>query len=224
MVNRMLKRCVETVAKRAVEVGHLISVGRPARDWLSEVCGQIVNNTDPNTCATLVLMRPPEISEYQSYFRKYVSLVQGDDLTEILDHQLTDSLVTLTGISEAKSLHRYDFGKWSIKEVLGHLIDSERIFTYRALRFARNDQTPLEGFDQDPYVVGAGFDERPWGELVAEFEHVRRATILFFRGLKPEAQQRFGVANNAPITVRALGYVIAGHELHHLGILREKYL
>ena len=169
-------------------------------------------------------MRPPEISEYQSYYRKYISLVQGDDLTEILDHQLTESLATLCRISEAQSLHRYEPGKWSIKELLGHLIDSERIFTYRALRFARNDHTPLSGFDQDPYVIAGGFDDRPWSELVAEFEHVRRSTILLFRGLKPESEQRFGVANNSPITVRALGYVIAGHELHHLGILREKYL
>jgi hypothetical protein len=92
------------------------------------------------------------------------------------------------------------------------------------LRFARNDHAPLSGFDQDPYVAEANFDGRPWSELVAEFEHLRRSTILFFRGLKPEAEQRFGVANNAPITVRALGYVIAGHELHHMGVLREKYL
>lgn len=121
-------------------------------------------------------------------------------------------------------MHRYEPGKWSIKELLGHLIDSERIFTYRALRFARNDHAPLSGFDQDPYVAEANFDQRPWSELVAEFEHLRRSTILFFRGLKPESETRFGVANNASITVRALGYAIAGHELHHMRILREKYL
>ena len=169
-------------------------------------------------------MRPPEISEYQSYYAKYISLVTGDDLIETLDHQLSDSLAMLCRISEAKSLHRYAPGKWTIKELLGHLIDSERIFSYRALRFARNDHTPLSGFDQDPYVTAANFDSRPWSELVAEFEHVRRSTILLFRGLTPESEARFGVANNAPITVRALGYVIAGHELHHMGILREKYL
>ena len=169
-------------------------------------------------------MTRPEISEYQSYYGKYISLVQGNDLTEILDHQISDSLAMLCWISEAKSLYRYEPHKWSIKEVLGHLIDSERIFTYRALRFARKDHTPLSGFDQDPYVSAAGFDSRAWSELVAEFEHVRRSTSLFFRGLKPEAGRLAGVANNAPITVRALGYIIAGHELHHMGILREKYL
>jgi hypothetical protein len=168
-------------------------------------------------------MNRPETSEYQSYYGKYISLVQGDELTETLDQQLNDSLAMMRRISEAKSLHRYEPGKWSIKEVLGHLIDSERIFTYRALRFARNDHTALSGFDQDPYVSEANFDTRPWSELVAEFEHVRRSTILFYRGLKAEARMRFGLANNAPITVRALGYVIAGHELHHMRILREKY-
>ena len=130
----------------------------------------------------------------------------------------------LCRISESKSLYRYEPGKWSIKEVLGHLIDAERIFTYRALRFARGDKTPLSGFDQDPYVAAGGFDARPWSELVAEFEHVRRSTSLFFRGLKPEDGLRSGPANNAEVTVRALGYIIAGHELHHGGILREKYL
>ena len=169
-------------------------------------------------------MQPPEPSEYQSYYAKYISLVQADEITDALDQQLTESLGMLCRISEAKSLHRYEPGKWSIKELLGHLIDSERIFTYRALRFARKDHTPLSGFDQDPYVAAGAFDTRPWSELVAEFEHVRRSTILFFRGLQPEAARRAGVANNAPITVRALAYVIAGHELHHMAILREKYL
>ena len=169
-------------------------------------------------------MQRPEPSEYLSYYGKYISLVQGHEVIEILDQQLTESLAMLCRISEAKSLHRYEPGKWSIKEVLGHLIDSERIFTYRAMRFARNDHTPLPGFDQDPYVSAGAFDQRPWSELVAEFEHVRRSTILFFRGLPPEAARRAGVANNAPITVRALAYVIAGHELHHTAILREKYL
>src|ERR1700730_195680 len=136
-------------------------------------------------------MRPPEISEYQSYYRKYISLVQGDDLTEILDQQLTDSLATLCRISEAKSLHRYEPGKWSIKELLGHLIDSERIFTYLALRFSRNDHTPVSVLDQDPLDIARSFDERPWSELVAEFEPRRRSTMLFFRGLKPEAAGRF---------------------------------
>jgi len=169
------------------------------------------------------MIQPPQASEHLPYYSRYIDLVQGTDLTATLEKQIDESLPFLRSISEQKSLHRYAPGKWSIKEVLGHLIDGERIFTYRALRFARNDPKPLSGFDQDPYVEAAGFDAQPWSDLVSEFEHVRRSTILFFRGLTPEAAMRSGLANDASITVRALGYVIAGHELHHVGILRERY-
>ncbi len=170
------------------------------------------------------MIAPPEATEYQPYYGRYISLVPGRDLSQTLDAQLAKSLGTLHHISEEKSLHRYAPGKWSIKEVLGHLIDAERIFTYRALRFARNDQTPLAGFDQDPYVAAAHFDARPWNELIAEFEHVRRSSILFFGALTPEELLRSGTASQNAITVRALGYIVAGHELHHMGILRDRYL
>jgi len=169
------------------------------------------------------MIQPPQTSEHLPYYSRYIVLVQGQDLTATLEKQIGESLPFLHGISEQKSLHRYAPGKWSIKEVLGHLIDAERIFVYRALRFARNDPKPLTGFDQDPYVAAAGFDAHPWSDLVAEFEHVRRSTILFFRGLTSEAAMRSGLANDASITVRSLGYIIAGHELHHVGILRERY-
>src|SRR5579871_1012493 len=140
------------------------------------------------------MIAPPEPSEYLPYYGKYVSLVPGKHLTATLEAQAGQSLESLRGISEEKSLHRYEPGKWSIKEVLGHVIDAERIFTYRALRFARNDQTPLAGFEQDPYVAAANFDARHWRDLVAEFEHVRRSTILFFSGLTPEQANRSGTA------------------------------
>src|ERR1039457_4845049 len=168
------------------------------------------------------MITPPEVTEYNSYYGRYVSLVPGGDLTQTLDAQLAQSLPMLGAIGEQKSLYRYAPGKWSIKEVLGHLIDAERIFTYRALRFARRDPTPLPGFDQDPYVAAANFDSRPWNDLIAEFDHVRRSTILFFRSLTPEDLLRSGTASQNSITVRALGYIIAGHELHHLGILDRK--
>lgn len=142
----------------------------------------------------------------------------------VLDRQIAGTLGMLGGISEEKSLHRYAAGKWSIKEVLGHLTDAERVFSYRAMRFARNDQQALPGFEQDDYVAAAGSDARPWSDLIAEFEHVRRASILLFRGLSPEAAMRSGVASNASVSVRALGYIIAGHELHHMAILRDRYL
>ena len=111
------------------------------------------------------MITPPEPTEYQSYYGRYISLVPGRDLTQTLNSQLAQSLPILSAIDEQKSLYRYASGKWSIKEVLGHLIDAERIFTYRALRFARRDSTPLPGFDQDPYVAAANFDSRPWRRL-----------------------------------------------------------
>jgi hypothetical protein len=170
------------------------------------------------------MIAPPEPTEYQPNYAPYISLVPGNDLIPALETQLAHSLPMLREISNEKSLHRYAPAKWSIKEVLGHLTDAERIFTYRALRFARHDPTPLPGWDQDPYVAAANFDARPWNGLIAEFEHVRRSTVLFFRGLAPQEMLRSGTANQAAITVRALGYVIAGHELHHMQILRERYL
>jgi hypothetical protein len=170
------------------------------------------------------MISTPEPTEYQPYYARYISLVPAADLVQTLDTQLAESLPVLRGIGEQRSLHRYAPGKWSIKEVLGHLVDAERIFTYRALRFARNDQTPLPGFDQDPYVAAANFDARPWDNLVAEFEHVRRSSILFFGALTPEEMVRSGTASQNPITVRALGYIVAGHELHHMAILLDRYL
>src|SRR5215472_1674537 len=161
------------------------------------------------------MITPPESSEYLPYYARYISLVPSTDLNGALEKQVGQSLELFRGISEEKSLHRYAPGKWSIKEVLGHITDAERVFTYRALRFARNDQTPLAGFDQDPYIAAANFDARPWSEIVEEFEHVRRSTVLFFRSLTPEQAQRSGVASQAMVSVRALGYIIAGHELHH---------
>lgn len=170
------------------------------------------------------MITPPEANEYQSYYGRYISLVPGQDLIQTLDQQTASTLPVFGAISEEKSLYRYAPGKWSVKEVLGHLIDAERIFTYRALRFARKDPTPLHGFDQDPFVEAANFDSHPWSDLIAEFEHVRRSTILFFRALSPEDLLRFGTASGNAITVRALGYIVAGHELHHLAILRDRYL
>ncbi len=169
------------------------------------------------------MVTPPEISEYQPYYGRYISLVPGQDLVQTLERQIAHTLHTLRSVTEENSLYRYAPGKWSVKEVLGHLIDAERIFTCRALRFARKDPTPLPGFDQDPYVEAANFDSHPWNNLIAEFEHVRRSTILFFRALAPDDLLRTGTASGNAITVRALGYIIAGHELHHMAILRDRY-
>ena len=130
----------------------------------------------------------------------------------------------MRSIPSEKGDYRYAPGKWSIKELLGHVIDGERIFAYRALRFGRNDQTALNGFEQDDYVAAGAFDKRELSDLIDEFEEVRRATIHLFRGFDETAWTRRGVASENEVSVRALAYIIAGHELHHMGVLRERYL
>ena len=129
----------------------------------------------------------------------------------------------IRGLSEKELSKRPAPGKWSIKETLGHLIDVERIFAYRALRIARNDQTNLPGFEQDDYIPAAQFDRRPWSGLLEEFEAVRHSNVLMFRGLHEEAWERQGMSNGKLLSVRAAAYVIAGHERHHMKVLREQY-
>lgn len=165
----------------------------------------------------------PVRSEYDSYYDRYIALVPEEDVLIALDQQLADTLILLRGLSEQHGAFRYEAGKWSVKEVLGHMIDVERIMAYRALCIARNDRTPLSGFEQDDYVENGGFDKRSVANLGREFEQVRRSTISLFRNLEPEAWQRRGTANNVDISVRALAYVIAGHELHHKAVLKERY-
>jgi hypothetical protein len=166
----------------------------------------------------------PDRSEYAEHYAKYVQLVGDGDVKKTLQSQMEQTLATLRAVTPEQSLNRYAEGKWSIREVVGHIIDAERIFAYRALRFARNDQTPLPGFEQDGYIAPGRFDERSWGNLLEELEAVRRGTLLLFGGFDEAAWQRHGVASGAGITVRALAYVIAGHELHHMKIVRERYL
>ncbi|HEX8775332.1 MAG TPA: DinB family protein [Pyrinomonadaceae bacterium] len=166
----------------------------------------------------------PAQTDYAPYYGKYVSLVPEGDIVATLSRQLDDTLAVLGGVSEAQSGHRYAPDKWSVKELVGHLIDSERIFSYRALRFARNDKTPLSGYEQDGYIANASFDAYPLSELATEFEHVRRSTLFLFRHLDKEAWERRGTANDSEVSVRALAHIIAGHELHHMEILRTRYL
>jgi uncharacterized damage-inducible protein DinB len=143
---------------------------------------------------------------------------------QILDQQLKETLALLAEIPESRAGYRYAEGKWSIKELLGHVIDSERIFAYRALRFGRNDSIAIEGFEQDDYVATGGFDNRTLVDLAGEFEHVRRATIDLFRGFPEEAWRRAGIASENSVSVRALAFIIAGHERHHRDVLRSRYL
>jgi uncharacterized damage-inducible protein DinB len=166
----------------------------------------------------------PEATEYAPYYGRYVSLVQDGDILATLHAQLDETLTLLSNISESQAEMRYAPGKWSIKELIGHVIDTERIFGYRALRFARNDQTPLPGFEQDDYARNASVDDYPLRDLAGEFSYVRQSNLCLFRHLSPEAWQRSGTASGNQVSVRALAYIIAGHELHHRAILREKYL
>lgn len=166
----------------------------------------------------------PDKTEYAPHYDKYISLVGTGDILTSLSRQLDETLVLLGGISEDTANHRYAPDKWSIKELVGHMIDTERIFAYRALRFARNDQTPLSGFEQDDYVRGGSFDDYALADLASEFEHVRRANLSLFKHLGAEAWKRTGTANNDEVSVRALAYIMAGHELHHMEILRTRYL
>jgi hypothetical protein len=166
----------------------------------------------------------PEASEHIPYYSKYICLVPNGSILTILEKQVQETATLLKGISEEQGLTRYAPDKWSIKEVVGHLIDSERIFTYRAMRFARGDQTPLPSFEPDDYVRAAQFDRVPWAELRGELESVRRATVYFFKHLDEAAWQQHGIASDNPISVRALAYIIAGHELHHVALLKKHYL
>jgi len=172
---------------------------------------------------TSTINRPDE-TEYAPYYGKYMSLVSGDDILKALSDQVSETLTLLRSVPESQAGFRYADGKWSVRELVGHMIDSERIFAYRALRFARNDTTPLPGYEQDDYILNASFDACSLGDLAAEFESVRRATLFLFKHLDGEAWMRRGVASENEVSVRALAYIIAGHELHHMGILRDRYL
>ena len=166
----------------------------------------------------------PAPTEHAPEFSKYVTLVDEGDIIQILEQQIEDSLSLLRTIPSDKANFRYATDKWSVKELLGHVIDSERIFSYRALRFARNDQTPVPGYEQNDYVRETDFDSRDLGDMTEEFATVRRATIQLFRPLNEEEWLRHGKANENAVSVRALAYIIAGHELHHMGVLRSRYL
>lgn len=165
----------------------------------------------------------PAPGDYAPYAEQYVVLVSGNDIVSSLSAQLKQTVALFSGRGERDGNFRYAPGKWTVKEVLGHVADTERIFAYRALRIARGDQTPLAGFEQDDYVRGARFNERKLADVVEEYSDVRRANLDLFRSLDEEAWPRRGVANNSPVTVLALAYLIAGHELHHRKILGERY-
>jgi len=170
-----------------------------------------------------VTVARPQPGEYAPYYERYISLIQGEEILNTLDQQRRQTMLLLSGRDEEDGDFRYAPEKWSAKEVIGHICDSERIFAYRALRISRADSAPMEGFEQDDYVRNGRFAQRPLADLVEDFIAVRRATLSLLRNLDEAAWLRRGIANQNEVTVRALAYIIAGHEVHHRGILEEKY-
>ncbi len=166
----------------------------------------------------------PDENEFAPFYKGYIGQVIEDDAITALEAELNESLAFFRGIDEQASRTAYAEGKWTIRELLGHIIDAERVMSYRALRFARNDQTELPGFEEADFVRGASFNDVSMGDMLREFEHLRRANILMFRNLSPAAWDRRGTANGNQISVRALAFVIAGHEKHHRKIVKERYL
>ena len=165
----------------------------------------------------------PEPGEYAPYYDRYISLISGSDILGTLDSQRRQMLLLLSGRDESDGDFRYAPGKWTVKELLGHVCDTERMFAYRALRISRGDTTPIEGFDQDDYVRNGPFAHRPLAEVIEDYIAVRRATLTLFRNLDDVAWQRRGIANKNEVSVRAIAFTVAGHELHHRRILEEKY-
>jgi hypothetical protein len=177
-----------------------------------------------STSTTAAAFLRPEPGEAAPFYTGYISLVPGSDVLAALEGQRRQMLLLLSGRTDADGDFRYAPGKWNLKEVLGHINDGERILSYRALRIARGDTTPIEGYEQDDYVRNSPFAQRPLADLIEDYIAVRRATVSLFRNLDEPAWTRRGIANKNDVTVRALAYIIAGHELHHRKILEEKYL
>jgi hypothetical protein len=166
----------------------------------------------------------PEPGEFNPAFAGYVDKARSfADPVQKIEQQLDEMLSLLRPLHAGKQMHRYAAGKWSVKQVLGHITDAERIFSYRLLRIARADPTPLPPFEENAYVTASEVERCEWSELIAEFQHVRRSTILLLRHIPEAAWRRMGTSSGAPTSVRALAYIMIGHVAHHLGILRERY-
>ena len=166
----------------------------------------------------------PAVGEYAEWYAGYVSRVPAGDVVSTLRDQLPETTALLRGLDPSRTTSGYAPGKWSIRDIALHMADTERVMSYRALRIARGDTTPLASFDENVYAPAASANARSMDSLLAEFEAVRRATIALLDGLPAEAWARGGTASGKPVTVRALAWIIAGHERHHLAVIRERYL
>ena len=169
-------------------------------------------------------MDRPEANEFDPYYNTYISLIDGNEVLPVLDAQPAELRSIFTEVPEEKGTYAYADGKWTIKEVLSHLIDGERIFAYRILRISRGDETPIEGFEQDGYIENSNANNRSFDDLLNEFALQRSANMLLINNLSDDAARRLGTASEKAISVRSLVYIMAGHVKHHLGILRERYL
>lgn len=170
------------------------------------------------------MQRRPELQDYPDHIVRYLRQVPDGDVIEILKGQTDELLGLLTPLTEEQSLYRYAPGKWSIKQLVGHITDTEVVFAYRLLRAARNDRTPLPGFDENDFVNMAFFDEQPFSALLARFEASRRSAILLMESLKEEEWERTGIVNDHEGTALSWGCVITGHAYHHQKVLKERYL
>jgi len=170
------------------------------------------------------ILQPPAIEEYAPFYADYVRRAQKMDVLVLLPQQIDDLHSALDHLSEEQARFRFGPKEWSVKELAGHLNDVERIFSYRLLCISRGDQTPLPGFDQDDYVREANFDDHSLADLLQEFEFLRRANILAINNMGSNSILRRGTASGAPVSARALIYMLAGHVEHHLESLRRNYL
>ena len=168
-------------------------------------------------------MNRPETSEYDAYYERYVSQVANEDIMAALENQPGELKTLFANVAEERGTFAYEEGKWTLKEVLSHLIDGERIFGYRVLRISRGDETPIEGFEQDGYIENSNANNRCFSELLDEFELQRRSNLLLIKNLSEDATRRVGNASGLPISARGLVYIMAGHVRHHQAILKEKY-
>jgi uncharacterized damage-inducible protein DinB len=166
----------------------------------------------------------PSPGDYSSYYENYLKLIKGDDILRILNEQNKSTQDILNSFSEHRGNYRYTDGKWTVKEVVGHLLDTERIFAYRALCIARGEKKSLPGFNQDDYVSEGNFNRRELFEITYEYRLLRESNLLLFRSFTPEMLKLKGFANESSVSVLAILFIIAGHEKHHMNVLKEKYM
>jgi hypothetical protein len=169
-------------------------------------------------------MARPDLARIPEWYHKYITKTEGDDLIGLLEEQLADLSSFMNSIPAVRYDHRYAEGKWTLKDLFQHMLDGERIFAYRALRFARKDNTPLPGFEENDYAISARASRRKWNDMLEEFQLVRRSNIILFRSFDEEELEREGIASGNSIYVRAIGFILVGHINHHIGVIRERYL